>query len=356
MFSQNATKSATLYVPVGTKELYRTTTGWSDFSEIFVKGEVTLTGKSYTREYGDENPVFEYEITDGYIESGEPTISCSATKTSPVGTYDIIIEKGTLTNSSIITVNGKLTITKAPLTISTDDYTKEVGDANPTFALSFEGFKNDETNEVLIKQPVISCSATESSPVGTYPVIISDAEAQNYDITYKNGTLTVKERTENIISFIDANVETICINNWDNNGDGVLSKQEAAAVKDIGLVFQNIINITSFNELLYFTGLTAIGNGAFSNCSNLTSIAIPSSVSSIGSGAFSNCKGLTSISIPDAVKSIEANTFSGCSGLTSFSIPSSVTSIGEKALKGCTGLSSITIPNSVASIGDNAFI
>ena len=377
VFSKNATNTATLYVPVGTKELYSTTKGWSDFLKILVN-ELTLTGKSYTREYDEENPVFEYEVTDGCIESGEPIISCSATKTSPVGTYDIIIEKGTLTNSIINTVNGKLTITKAPLTISTGDYTKEVGDANPTFALSFEGFKNDETNEVLIKQPVISCSATESSPVGTYPVIISDAEAQNYDITYKNGTLTVKERAENIISFVDAHVKKICINNWDNNGDGVLSKQEAAAVKDIGLVFQNKKNISSFNELIYFTGLTAIGNSAFSSCSNLKSIAIPnsvesikagafsgcsvlnnviipSSVSFIGSGAFSNCKGLSSITIPDAVKSIEANTFLYCSGLTSISIPSSVTSIGENAFEGCTGLSNITIPSSVTSIESRTF-
>ena len=45
--------------------------------------------------------------------------------------------------------------------------------------------------------------------------------------------------------------------------------------------------------------VTAIGNLAFSGCSDLTSITIPDSVTSIGRFAFGSCTGLTSITIPD---------------------------------------------------------
>ena len=156
--------------------------------------DVTLTARSYTREYGEENPAFGYDVTSGTITSGTPTITCSATKTSPVGTYDIIISKGTVSNSTVNLVKGTLTITKAPLTISAGNYTKQEGEANPTFTPTFSGFKNGETKSVLTKQPTISCTATTSSPAGTYPVTVSGAEAQNYSISYVNGTLTVTEK------------------------------------------------------------------------------------------------------------------------------------------------------------------
>ncbi|NCA74193.1 MAG: hypothetical protein EOM93_05060, partial [Gammaproteobacteria bacterium] len=47
--------------------------------------------------------------------------------------------------------------------------------------------------------------------------------------------------------------------------------------------------------------------------------------------------------------------FSDCTGLTSVTIPSSVTYIGQSAFEGCTGLTSVTIPESVTEIGHYAF-
>ncbi|MCR5191764.1 MAG: leucine-rich repeat protein [Bacteroidales bacterium] len=79
------------------------------------------------------------------------------------------------------------------------------------------------------------------------------------------------------------------------------------------------------------------------------------SVVSIGSFAFSSCSGITSVSIPSTVTSIESFAFYWCTGLTYVSIPNSVTSIGNFAFDRCSGLSSITIPSSVTSIGANPF-
>ena len=101
--------------------------------------------------------------------------------------------------------------------------------------------------------------------------------------------------------------------------------------------------------------VTSIGEGAFINCSGLTSVTIPNSVTSIGDSAFEGCSGLTSITIPNSVTSIEEEAFYGCSGLTSITIPNSVTSISDGAFARCSGLTSITIPNSVTSIGGSAF-
>ena len=153
---------------------------------------VVVTAKSYTRVYGEENPDFEY-TSEGATLNGTPEISCDATSSSPVGTYPIVITKGGVTNYDDTYVNGVLTITKAPLTITTGNYTKKQGEAMPEFTLSYEGFKNNETKDVLTKLPTVSCEATVASAPGEYPVTVSGAEAQNYDISYTNGKLIVTE-------------------------------------------------------------------------------------------------------------------------------------------------------------------
>ena len=158
-----------------------------------------------------------------------------------------------------------------------------------------------------------------------------------------------------IITFADQRVKELCVKKWDTNGDGELSKEEAAAVKDLGTLFKYERDISSFNELQYFTGLTSIGKYAFDGCNSLTSIVIPNSVTSIGYEAFSFCRTLTSISIPNSVTSIGSYAFKYCEGLTSITIPNSVTSIGSYAFYECSGLTSVAIGSSVTSIGSYAF-
>ena len=98
-----------------------------------------------------------------------------------------------------------------------------------------------------------------------------------------------------------------------------------------------------------------IGEHAFSGCSSLTSVNIPSSVKWIGSYAFSGCSSLTSVNIPSSVAYIGDCAFQDCSSLTSINIPSSVTEIREYAFDGCSSLISVKIPSSVTSIGGSAF-
>ena len=140
--------------------------------------------------------------------------------------------------------------------------------------------------------------------------------------------------------------------------------------------------------------LTTIGDYSFYNCIGLTSITIPNSLKSIGESAFDDCDGLTSVHIsdligwcnidfndlysnplnnfnarhlyleeeeikdlviPNSVTEIGNYVFCGFTGMASLNIHDHVTSIGKGAFYGCSGLTSVTIPNSVTSIGINAF-
>jgi len=192
----------------------------------------------------------------------------------------------------------------------------------------------------------VSCSSLTSVTIGsiTPPSIYSDT----FDGLSSNATLYVPSGSkaayeansnwknafnsiEELISFSYSNVKSLCIANWDTNGDGELSVSEAAAVTTLGNVFKDNTDIVSFNELRYFTGLTSIGNSAFSDCTSLTSVTMPSSVTSIGDYAYDGCSSLTSIVIPNAVTSIGDRAFYNCSKMTDVTIPNSVENIYRSA-------------------------
>jgi len=110
-----------------------------------------------------------------------------------------------------------------------------------------------------------------------------------------------------------------------------------------------------FSNSVIPNSVKSIGDWAFSDCADLTSISIPNSVVSLGMCAFSKCQKLSSIVLPNNLLSIGNNAFQNCTSLKSIDIPNSVQNIGEHAFLECTSLTSIVIPKSVVNIGRSIF-
>ncbi len=349
--------------------------------------KVTVTANNITMVYGDAVPELTYASSDELI--GVPQLSCSAPSKSPVGTYPITISKGSVENYNVEYVSGTLTIVKAPLTISAGSYTRKQGEENPEFVATYSGFKNGETSAVLTKQPTFTTDVTASTAPGQYTVKVSGAEAQNYEISYVDGAITVTENSD-YITFQDAIVKRLCIANWDTNNDGLLSKKEAAAITDLGNVFQ-YTNIKSFDELQFFSGLKKIPAGVFNGCNLLEHIRFSESIIEIDFWAFMGCANLKKLIIPKSVTRFKNNggwsddcinlvsivvengnpiydsrencnaiietatnkLIMGCKSTTY--IPNTVTEIGHGAFYNCTGLSTLILPESLEKIGEDAF-
>jgi len=166
--------------------------------------------------------------------------------------------------------------------------------------------------------------------------------------------LTITVNADNI-TFVDSHVKEICVEHWDTDHDGELSTDEAAVVLTLHNYFSYDEEVTSFDELQYFTSVQNLMTSEFSGCDYLTSIQLPAQLKTIGSGAFRNCIRLKSIDIPDMVTTINDQAFLGCFSLTSLRLGASLKTIAEMAFKGCNTIQSLLVPSSVSSISQNAF-
>ena len=161
------------------------------------------SGKEFRREYGEENQTFTIRWENNDFVNGEdftvfdqqPIPICSATRTSPAGGYIVTVSDVKTTNYEIECWDRYFEITKAPLTITAKNYTINKGEAFPIYEATYEGFKNDETEAVLTTPPEIYTTVYSSYLTGEYDIYACCAETMNYDITYVNGKLTIKEPT-----------------------------------------------------------------------------------------------------------------------------------------------------------------
>ena len=110
-----------------------------------------------------------------------------------VGTWNIVIPftfKDDL-DEIVIEVPYTYTIIPASVDVSVDDASRLYGDENPAFNIRYNGFVNDEADEVLTSKASARTSADRYSDVGVYNIEVSGAEAQNYVFDYKKGELTI---------------------------------------------------------------------------------------------------------------------------------------------------------------------
>jgi hypothetical protein len=166
------------------------------------KATLTVTADDKSRVYGDSNPPFtpsysgfkngETLATSGVTGSPSLTTAADATSTVAGSPYTITAALGSLAagNYSFSFVNGAMTVTKAPLSVTPANASRLYGAANPTFTGNIVGVKNSDAITASY-----STLATPASAVGTYDIIaaLSDPTNKlgNYSVTLNKGTLTI---------------------------------------------------------------------------------------------------------------------------------------------------------------------
>lgn len=393
--------SAELNSNVGLYQIVPKEATAKNYSIEYQNGNLTINQRTltasvgnYTRKYNTDNPAFEV-FYDGFVNNEDQSIltqssaaSCSATKTSDVGTYTISVSGGDAINYVITKYNnGVLTIEKAYQSIVWDQ---------------------DLSNVELYSQIALNATSSANLPI-TYEMAPNNV-ATLYDNggvwyldCYGSGAVNVRAVQNGDKNYNSASViyKTLVVNGGDNypsnpqiylhvetagslssliadskknqiknlrlsgylNGTDINYIREMAGCDSYGNSTTGILEtldisqctIVSGGRSYYLSNQTTnyeIGNYMFYNCNMLVNLMLPDNTTIIRSYAFADCRRLSIISIPNSVTSFGANTFQNDISLLRIPMPTELTSIGDKAFYGCNGLSELTITHNVRSIGN----
>ena len=131
--------------------------------------------------------------------------------------------------------------------------------------------------------------------------------------------------------------------------DGILFEDGVWVVRGENAYSGEVVipETVTYNNMTYrVTGILGGLSGAFTSCSELTSVTLPNTVTYIGSHAFFNCQNLSKVVLSQSLRHINNYAFLKCESLKTIDLPESLRTINFGAFY-ASGLKSISIPDSV---------
>jgi hypothetical protein len=141
---------------------------------------------------------------------------------------------------------GTLTVGQATLLVTADNQSRPFGTANPVLTYGIAGFLGTDTVAVVSGTAAISTTATPSSPVGTYPIAVTNGTlaANNYSFNFNNGTLTVTGTAPTILAITNSDGNVLIT--WSAQSNATYRVQYLAAFP--GTNWQNLTpDVTATN-------------------------------------------------------------------------------------------------------------
>lgn len=208
-------------------------------------------------------------------------------------------------------------------------------DLTDRWAISLQGKYYTEPMDVVVDMPEL-----DGIPL---KLISSGAFYNNAMVT----SLTVKNPIERIAYRAFCNASNLKNVTFYNKGEGIDFIDT--------LAFSDCRSLESID--LSNSSITEIPENAFSNCTSLKTVKLPSTVTKIADDAFANCKKLEEIQGLSNCKISEIGTdaFAGCYNLKTFDISSAtITSLPDTICSNMYALTSIHLPKTLTSIGTSA--
>lgn len=272
----------------------------------------------YSGQVQDGNGSFSHLSAYDYLASVKTTpmnssVTFNMERQGSILYIDIVVPEAETIRELVVSCDDEIFVEKASLDISGESPVVTPVKMSSKLTLSFENTATTEADETVraymavhpldFSDKVVTATLVTESGSYTAPVtsrIVNKGKAAF--LRFSDAFTPVN------IEFADTEVKRICVENWDTDGDGELSYKEAAAVTDLGTVFEENNTITTFEELQYFTGLTEIGDNAFLLCTGLHSIVFPENITEIGEEILLGSS-IKSIVIPKKVERIYGSSF-----------------------------------------------
>ena len=193
--------------------------GESDCYEFnYVDGTLTVVAKTAQTialtelpemTYGDAAYTLPEKTAEGFPltwTSGNPEVAAingNQLSILKAGNAEVTVNQAGDSIYQAFTKTFELTVKKALLTVTAQDCARTEGEANPPLTFGYDGFKFEDNESVLTKQPKASTTANKDSKAGEYAITLSGGESDRYEFNYMNGTLTVIAKTEQTIALTE---------------------------------------------------------------------------------------------------------------------------------------------------------
>ena len=248
------------------------------------KAALSVTANDESIAYGDAAPAYSVAYSgwkgsdSESVLSGALAFACDYTAGKGVGEYTITPSGLTAGNYEITFNAGKLTVGKAALSITANDESITYGDDAPTYSVAYSGWKGSDSESVLSGELALACEYAAGNGVGEYAITPSGVEADNYEITFNAGKLTVGKAAlsvtandESITYGDDAPTYSVAYSGWKGSDDeSVLGGELALACtytvgSGVGEYAITPSGLTADNyEITFNAGKLTVGKAALS--------------------------------------------------------------------------------------------
>jgi hypothetical protein len=321
---------------VGTAGNYNIT--YVDGTLTISQRPISVTANNQSRTYGDANPTTgAVTITSGSTANGDTlstaTLTSTATSTTPAGlsapltpnsqTFSV----GTAGNYNITYVDGTLTISQRPISVTANNQSRTYGDANPTTG-AVTITSGSTANGDALSTATLTSTATSTTPAGLSAPLTPNSQtfsvgtAGNYAITYNNGSLTISSATATISATKpydgNTNITSGNIRISGVNGETLFLSGIGTATIASKDIAENATNyIDNFNGLSIGSGTGLASNYLLPNTSRSANNGVTLSPKTVSLSANKTYDGTTNLSGFVAIDTGIANEILSYSGATS---------------------------------------
>lgn len=150
-----------------------------------------MYGESVT--FTSSNPYKELKLSMENAEDAD--IEGNTVPPLKAGTINVRLQQAAFDEFQPVDKSIRITVTKAPLSITADNASMTYGDDTPELTYSCDGLNLGDTPETaLTEKPLLVSSATSTSNAGEYLIAISGGKSDNYTLSLTSGTITVNPR------------------------------------------------------------------------------------------------------------------------------------------------------------------
>ena len=107
---------------------------------------------------------------------------------------------------------------------------------------------------------------------------------------------------------------------WVLNDEGGLTIAGSGQIRDYSKTDPAPWKGTAVKDVVISEGVTAVGAYAFADCTEITSVQLPSTLTTLGERCFAGCISLISVELPHALMSVIGGAFADCLQLRGFSM------------------------------------